>query len=119
MADIKIVSNNQNLQLDFTFDTTQLFLYTIKIMDSSGNILFGKDGTSKGVRSYSLGPAQGFVGSHLLIAWTIEDPVGAGNMYSVHAIVSQNGVQCQVTIVCAGKTDSNATNATSVATFVV
>jgi hypothetical protein len=119
MANIKIVPNAQNLQLDFTFDTPQLFIYNVKIMDPNGAILFSRDGTSNGVKSYQLGPAQSFVGSHLLIAWTIEDPVGAGNSYSAHVVISQNGVQCQVPMICAGKTESNATNTTTVATFVV
>ena len=119
MGDIHVVSNSQNLQLEFEFDTPQQFFYNVAVINTVQNqqIFHGK-GQWDGQMSFLLGRAKDLVGSQLIIYWTIIDPAGADNDYSAKATVKQNGAICAEPQTCAGKSCNNAAYFASIGTFV-
>ena len=118
MADIKIQSNDEDLELKFKFHSPQSFSYEVSVINNNGIHIFHDSGNSWEKKDFILGKAKDLLGCGLKISWSIIDNNGAGYDYSAEAVVIQNGVECDAHQTVAGKTEAGPALAPSFGLFI-
>lgn len=117
MSTIKIAPTADQVQLNFSFQTQQVFSYKIQVMDDAGNVSFSDNGSWDGKRSFTLGQGSDLVGKYLSIDWAIVDPQGGGNVYTAAADASQNNINCPASQAISGTSTATVVNQSSSAQF--
>lgn len=119
MADITITPNDDDLELDFNFESPQQFSYNIAVVNQKTNQqVFHAKGQWDGKTKFILGKAQDLLGCQLMIYWTIIDPAGAGNSFSANATVNQHANDCRLPQVCTGVSNATQVYRSTIGTFV-
>jgi len=110
MAKIKIISNDDNLILNFRFYTPQQYFYSIIILNNkTGEILYKSQGQWDDQTSFQIGKAKNLLGNLLTIHWSVIDTAGKGKNFNAEAIVTQNNAECLDHLTCIGKTNDTTT----------
>ena len=119
MADISIIPNDHQLELDFIFNSPQQFSYNIAIVNQQTNQqVFHDKGQWDGKINFLLGKAQDLLGCQLMIYWVVIDPAGAGNAFNANATVKQDGNACPLPQVCTGVSNATQVYHATIGTFV-
>jgi len=119
MADIKIIPNNEDLILNFNFNSPQQFFYNVAVINKNNDQqIFHASGKWDGTKTFTLGKAKDMVGLGLIIYWAVIDPAGAGNNFEAEAVVTQNNLECLEHQVCKGITNDNSFPFVNTGTFI-
>ena len=119
MAEIKVTPNNEDLILNFKFNSPQQFFYNVKVLNNdTGQIIFESQGQWDGKKEFVLGKANKLIGSLLTIDWTIIDPAGKDNNFNAEAAIYQDNVKCEEPLLCTGTTSDTAINYPSSGLFI-
>jgi hypothetical protein len=118
MADILINSGNNNVNLQFEFNSPQQFFYTVELIDDTGKQYFHDTGSWNTKTNFDLGITSGLIGKYLTIDWTVIDPAGAGNNFSATATAIQAATPKANSQNCTGTTSATHASLTTIGKFI-
>jgi hypothetical protein len=116
---ITLVSNGDQVTLDFDFFTTDHFSYSFEVVDDAGDQKVTGKGNESGTTNFLLGIASDLIGLYLNIFWSEINDNGAGNPFKAAATASQNNTPCNNVQIFSGTSTDTQVNDVTKAQFKV